>query len=153
MKRMVLFTGVLLVLAACMTKPPTTTELLLGTWNCESHPTFGTIAGTTTYSPDGKGIGHLTVVGSGSGMAVEAAGDVTASWKLLEDDTKLQQTIDNLTVTSAKLNGNVVQPKMAQAMLAPFIGGQNTTSAIKIDPKAKTMTLTAADGSVTNCKR
>jgi len=150
MKR-ILFAAVLTLVAGCATKPPTTTDLLLGTWNCESKPSFGTIKGTTTYSSGGEAAGRLTIAGSGGPMAVEATGDIDASWKLLEDDAKLEQTIDGIKITSAKLNGQDIEPGMAQSMLAPMIAGQSATSAIKIDKTS--LVLTSTDGAVTTCTR
>ena len=150
MKRLVLGTAALAALASCATTP-TTTQLLLGTWNCESKPAFGVIKTTTTYAPDGGGKAHLTVTGASGALNFEAVGDADATWKLLEEDTKIEQKVSAVTVSSAKLNGNTVDPKMAQTLIGPYLAGQSAASAIKID--AKTLTITAADGSVTNCAR
>jgi len=150
MKRLVLGAAALAALAACATTP-TTTQLLIGTWNCESKPAFGSIKTTTTYSPDGTGKAHLAVAGTSGALTFEAVGDADATWKLLEEDTKIELKVNNVTVTSAKLNGNTIDPKMAQTMIGPYLAGQSATSAIKVDQK--TLTLTATDGSVTNCTR
>ena len=150
MKRVVLGAAALSALAACATTP-TTTQLVLGTWNCESKASFGTIKSTNTYSPDGTGKAHLNVAGAVGAMNFEAVGDADATWKLLEEDTKIEQKISGVTVTSAKLNGNTIDPKMAQTMIGPYLAGQSAASAIKVD--AKTLTLTGTDGSATNCTR
>jgi hypothetical protein len=150
MKRILVAVGLTFV-AGCATKPPTTANLLLGTWNCESKPSFGTIKGTTTYSPGGKAAGRLTIAGSGGAMAVEATGDVEATWKLLEDNAKLEQTIAGIKIISAKLNGQDIEPGMAQSMVAPMIAGQSTTSTVKVDKT--NLVLTSDDGAVTTCTR
>ena len=149
MMRLAIATAVLC--ASCATKPPTTADLLLGSWTCESKPSFGTIKATTTYSPDGKAKAQISVAGSGGALAVEAAGDVEATWKLVEEDAKIEQSIAGVTITSAKLNGQDVDPGMAQAMIAPYLAGQSATSAVKVDKTS--LTLTSADSVVTACSR
>lgn len=144
-----------LALAACASsppKPPTPAEMLLGTWQCQSQlGAMGAIKGTTTYKPAGAASFKLEVAGSGNGMAIEAAGEGDATWQLLENDTKLQTTLGAVTITSAKLNGNVVDPALAQGLLGASLAGQSATSALEITPA--TMKLTTADGAVTNCTR
>lgn len=149
MRRLVLAFAVLG--ASCATKPPTTADLLVGTWTCESKPNFGAIKSTITYSPDGKANAKMSVAGSGGALAAEAEGDVEGAWKLVEEGAKLEQSIANVTITSAKLNGQTVDPGMAQAMIGPYLSGQSATTAIKVDQA--NLTLTNADGNVTACAR
>jgi hypothetical protein len=146
------FAVTVVLVAACATTPKTPAQLLVGTWTCESKSNFGSIKSAMTYAPDGKAGGEMSVAGTGNPtMLIEAAGKVDGSWKLLENDTKLEQTLANVTVTSAKLNSQAIDPKMAQAMLGSSLAGQSTTTAIKID--AASMTLTSEGGDITSCTR
>jgi hypothetical protein len=154
MKRAVL--GIAFIfLAACGTtpsKPKTPADLLLGTWSCETKSGAVAINAKMTYSPDGKAAGEMTVGGAGNPtMMFAAAGKVDGSWKLLENDTKLEQTIANVTITSAKLNDQTIEPAMAQSMIGSSLAGQSSVTTMKIDDK--TLTLTDASGTVTNCTR
>jgi hypothetical protein len=149
MKRILIAT--LVIVAGCATTPPTTTELLLGTWNCESTAGTTNIKGAVTYLAGGKGSIKVDVSGGQGTLVYVAAGEGETSWKLLEGDTKLEFKIDTVTVTSAKLNGQTVDPKMAQTLIGPSLTGQSTTSTVKIDRTS--LTLTAADGTVTSCTR
>lgn len=149
MKRLVLAFAVLG--ASCATKPPTTAALLAGSWKCESKANFGTINSSITYTPDGKATAHMAVAGSGGALAVQAEGDVDGTWKLVEDDTKLEQSIANVKITGAKLNGQDIDPGMAQAMVGPYLAGQSATSDIKVDKAS--LALTNSDGGTTNCAR
>jgi hypothetical protein len=80
-----------------------------------------------------------------------ATGKVDGGWKLLENDTKLEQTIANVTITGAKMNDQTIEPAMAQAMIGPSLAGQSSVTTMKLDDK--TLTLTDATGNVTNCTR
>ncbi len=143
-----------LVLAACASsppKPPTPEQMLMGAWTCESSAGVAKIKGVTTYRPGGAATFHLDVAGQGGGMVIEASGDGDATWKLLENDTKLEQTLGGVTVTAAKLNGNVIDPALAQSMIGPYIAGQTAISALEITPV--TMKLSSTDGTVTTCSK
>jgi len=154
MKRIVLGIASVL-LAACATTPPkpkTPAEMLLGTWNCETKSSAVAINAKMTYAPEGKASGDISV-GSSSNptMMFAATGKVEGGWKLLENDTKLEQTIANFTITTAKLNDQTIEPAMAQAMIGPSLAGQSSVTTMKMDDK--TLTLTDTTGNVTNCTR
>jgi hypothetical protein len=141
----------LVVLAGCATKPPTTTELLLGAWNCELTAGPVTIKGVFNYAPEGKGNFNVNVTGGIGTFQIDAQGEGNATWKLVEEDAKLESKIETVTIASAKVNGNVVAPAMAQTLLGPSLAGQTSTSTIKIDKTS--LVLTQPDGSATNCAR
>jgi hypothetical protein len=138
-------------LAACATSPPTTERLLLGAWKCEAPIGNGKLAGDVTYEAGGKSTMKVTFTGEMAGSKVEAIANGDATWALLEDNTKLESKIGNLTLTSVKMGEQVIEPAMAQAMIGPMLAGQSAVSTIKVD-KAN-LTLTATDGTVTSCKR
>ena len=144
-----------LVLAACATAPPkpkTPSELLLGTWTCETKTSAVAITAKMTYSADGKEIGEMSVGSAGNpAMMFAATGKADGSWQLIENDTKLQQTLANVTITSAKLNDQVIEPAMAQSMIGPSLAGQSSVTNVEIDDK--TLTLTDSTGTVTSCTR
>ncbi|HEX5007129.1 MAG TPA: hypothetical protein VFV70_08455 [Hyphomonadaceae bacterium] len=156
MKSILLTVGASLVLvAACATTPPkpkTPAELLLGTWTCETRTSAVAITANMTYSADGKETGEMSVGSAGNPtMMFAATGKVDGSWKLIENDTKLQQTLANVTITSAKLNDQVIEPAMAQSMIGPSLAGQSSVTDMKIDDK--TLTLTDSSGTITSCTR
>jgi hypothetical protein len=151
MRRLILATGVSLLLASCATTPPTTEQLLLGTWNCEAPIGSGKLQGAVTYAAGGKSTMKLTFSGEMAGAKVEAIGDGDATWALLEDNTKLESRIGNLTLTSVKMGDQVIAPAMAQAMIGPMLAGQSAVSTINVDKT--NLTLTATDGTATSCTR
>jgi len=93
----------------------------------------------------------LNYSGKMGAQPIVAAGDGDATWKLLENDTKLESKIGNVNLTSVKVGDKDLPPAMAQSMLAPMLAGQAATSTIKLEGNA--LTLTATDGTVTNCTR
>ena len=139
------------LLAACATTPPTTEQLLLGAWKCEAPIGSGKLAGDVTYEAGGKSTMKVAFTGDMAGSKVEAIGNGDATWALLEDKTKLESKIGNLTLTSVKMGDQVIEPAMAQAMIGPMLAGQSAVSTIKVDKT--NLTLTATDGTVTSCKR
>jgi hypothetical protein len=141
----------LVVLAGCATRPPTTTELLLGAWNCELTAGPVAIKGAFNYAPEGKGDFNVNVAGGIGTYQIDAQGEGSATWKLIEEDTKLESKIETVTITGAKVNGQVVAPAMAQSLLGQSLAGQSSTSTIKIDRTS--LVLTQSDGSMTNCTR
>lgn len=152
MRRAILLAGVSLLLASCATTPPTTGQLLLGSWKCEAPiGSGGQLKGDVTYAPDGKSTMKVVFTGAMAGSKVEAAGNGDATWALLEDNTKLESKIENLNITSVKMGEQVIEPAMAQAMIGPMLAGQSAVSTIKVDKT--NLTLTATDGTVTSCSR
>jgi hypothetical protein len=155
MRRLILASGVSFLLAACATTPPkpkTPSELLLGTWTCETNTSAVAITAKMTYSADGKEAGEMSVGSTGNPtMMFAATGKVDGSWTLIENDTKLQQTLANVTITSAKLNDQIIEPAMAQSMIGPSLAGQSSVTDMKIDDKS--LTLTDTSGTATNCTR
>jgi hypothetical protein len=153
MKRAVLGIAFAL-LAACATTPPkpkTPAEMLLGKWTCETKSSAVAITAVMTYLPDGKAAGDISVASANPTMMFAATGKVDGGWKLLENDTKLEQTITNVTIAGAKMNDQTIEPAMAQAMIGPSLAGQSSVTTMKLDDK--TLTLTDATGNVTNCTR
>ncbi|HEV7694466.1 MAG TPA: hypothetical protein VGO52_26755 [Hyphomonadaceae bacterium] len=155
--RLLATAAVSLLLGACAStppKPPTPAELLVAApWNCQSTIGPGTIKSVQTYKPDGTATVTLEVKGGSGGsggMTVEAAGNGDAKWQLLEADTKMQVTLGNLTVTRANLNGNNIDPKLAQSMIGGYLAGQSATSTVVIT--STTLELTAEDAK-TSCMR
>ena len=152
MKRVALGIAAVL-LAACATTPPkpkTPAEMLVGAWTCETRTSAVAITAKMTYSPDGKAAGDISVGSAGNPtMMFAATGKVEGSWKLLENDTKLEQTIASATITSAKLNDQAIDPAMAQAMIGPSLAGQSSVTTMKLDDK--TLTVTDETGNVTSC--
>jgi hypothetical protein len=148
---MIFLAGVSLLFAACATKPLTTEQLLLGAWKCEAPIGNGQLKGDVTYEAGGKSTMKLAYTGAMAGAKVEAVGNGDASWALLEENTKLESKIDNLSITSVKMGEQVIEPAMAQAMIGPMLAGQSAVSTIEVDAKA--LTLTATDGTVTTCAR
>jgi hypothetical protein len=155
MRRLILASAVSFLLAACATSPPkpkTPAEMLLGRWSCETRTSAVAISSNMTYSPDGKAVGEISVGSAGNPtMMFAATGKVDGSWKLIENDTKLQQTLANVTITGAKLNEQVIEPAMAQSMIGPSLAGQSSVTTMKVDDK--TLTLTDTTGTATNCTR
>lgn len=144
----------LAALSACAStppKPPTPAEMLVAApWTCESKIGPGTIKSTQTYKKDGTAAFDLNITGEGQGMKVDAAGSGTATWKLLEADTKIEVTLGGLTVSRANLNGMNIDPALAQSMIGQYVAGQSATSAIAIT--STTLELTAED-TKTSCTR
>ena len=151
MRRLILTTGVSFLFTACATSPPTTEQLLLGAWKCEAPIGSGQLKGDVTYEAGGKSTMKVAFTGNMAGAKVEAVGDGDATWALLEDNTKLESKIGNLNITSVKMGEQVIEPAMAQAMIGPMLAGQSAVSTIKVDKTS--LTLTAADGTVTSCTR
>jgi outer membrane biogenesis lipoprotein LolB len=154
MRRLLGTAAVSLLLTACAStppKPPTPAELLVAApWNCQSTIGPGTIKSVQTYKSDGTAAVTLDVKGGSGGMTVDAAGNGDAKWQLLEADTKLQVTLGNLTVTRANLNGQNIDPKLAQSMIGSYLAGQSATSGVVIT--STTLELTAEDAK-TSCTR
>jgi hypothetical protein len=154
MRRLLATAAVSLFLSACAStppRPPTPAELLVAApWNCSSAIGPGTVKSVQTYKPDGTAAVTLEVKGGNGGMTVEAAGNGDAKWQLLEADTKMQVTLGNLTVTRANLNGQNIDPKLAQSMIGGYLAGQSATSAIVLT--STTLELTAEDAK-TSCTR
>ena len=138
-------------LVACATSPPTTEQLLLGAWKCEAPMGSGALKGDVAYEAGGKSTMKVTFTGNMAGATVEAIGNGDATWALLEDNTKLESKIGNLSITSVKMGDQVIEPAMAQAMIGPMLAGQSAVSTIKVDKT--NLTLTATDGTVTSCMR
>ena len=151
MRRLILATGVSLLLTACASTPPTTEQLLLGTWTCEAPIGNGKLAGDVTYEAGGKSTMKVTFTGNMAGAAVVAVGNGDATWALLEENTRLESKIGNLNLTSVKMGEQAVDPAMAQAMIGPMLAGQSAVADIKVDKSS--LTLTATDGTVTSCAR
>jgi hypothetical protein len=151
MKRILISTVALVAAAGCASSPPTVTQQLLGTWNCEAAIGGGSLKGVMTYNEGGTAAVKLNYTGKMGAQAVVASGDGDATWKLLENDTKLESKIGNVNLTSVKVGDKDLPPAMAQSMLAPMLAGQAATSTIKLD--GNTLALTASDGTVTNCTR
>lgn len=154
MKRLVSLAVPALIVTACASaptaKPPTTAELLLGAWNCETKADAILIkTAPITYVAGGKSTFHIVLSGSSSAMAFEVVGDGEGTWVLHEADS-LEDKIVSAKVASAKMNGNPVPPAMIQGMVDQII---NKSSTGKIAVTQTTMTQTTADGQVTSCTR
>jgi hypothetical protein len=154
MKPFVILAAPALMLTACASapaaKPPTTAELLLGAWTCETKADAVTIkTAPITYLDGGKSTFHISLSGSASSMAFEVVGDGEGAWVLHEEDN-LEDKIVSAKVASAKMNGNPVPPAMIQGMIDQIIN-KSSTGAIKVTKT--TMTQTTKDGQVTNCTR
>ena len=154
MVRTFLLAAPALMLAACASapaaKPPTTAELLLGSWTCETKADAILIkTAPITYLAGGKSTFHIVLSGSSSAMAFEVVGDGEGTWVLHEAD-QLEDKILSAKVSSAKMNGNPVPPAMIQGMVDQII---NKSSTGKIVVTKTTMTQTTADGQVTSCTR
>jgi hypothetical protein len=154
MKSLVILTIPALMLAACASapapKPPTTGELLLGSWTCETKTDAIVIkTAPITYLEGGKSTFHIVLSGSASSMAFEVIGDGEGAWVLHEGD-KLEDKIVAAKVAGAKMNGKPVPPAMIQGMVDSIINRSSTGSIVVT--KA-TMTQTTTDGQVTNCTR
>jgi hypothetical protein len=149
MKRIAIST--LVLLAGCATKPPTTTDLLLGAWNCELTAGPVAIKGVFSYLPEGKGMFNVNISGGIGTYQIDAKGEGDATWKLIEDDSKLESKIETVTITEATVNGQTVAPAMAQSLLGQSLAGQSTTSTVKVDKTS--LVLTQDDGAATNCSR
>ena len=142
------------VLAACASapapKPPTTAELLLGAWTCETKTDAIVIkTAPITYLAGGKSTFHIVLNGSASSMAFEVIGDGEGAWVLHEGD-KLEDKIVAAKVAGAKMNGNPVPPAMIQGMVDSLINRSSTGS---IAVTKTTMTQTTTDGQITRCTR
>jgi hypothetical protein len=149
MKRLVLaFAG---LSVACASAPATTADRILGTWTCEALISGGSLKGDMTYAKGGKATLKLNYTGTMANQPVVAAGEADGTWELVESDAKIKSTIGNLNVTSVKVGESDVAPAMAQALIGPMLAGQSSTSAITLEQNR--LTLTAEDGTVTNCTR
>jgi hypothetical protein len=93
----------------------------------------------------------LAFSGDMAGAKVEVMGDGDSTWALLEENTKLESKIGNLSITSVKMGEQVIAPAMAQALIGPMLAGQSAVSTIKVD--RTNLALTATDGTVTSCAR
>jgi hypothetical protein len=148
--------GVLMLAAACAStpppppKPPTPTEMLTaGQWTCETKAGQATLHMKPTYKADGTASIDLQISSGSGGVAIEAAGTADGKWQLLEGDTKLQQTLSGLKLTSVKLNGADMDPSQAQGMIGSSIAGQSTTGPVTITPTS----LEVGGDSKTSCTR
>jgi hypothetical protein len=104
-----------------------------------------------TYAAGGTATMKLAFSGDMAGAKVEVMGDGDSTWALLEENTKLESKIGNLSITSVKMGEQVIAPAMAQALIGPMLTGQSAVSTIKVD--RTNLALTATDGTVTSCAR
>lgn len=152
MRRLVLLAA--LAISACASTPPKpltpAEQLVAAPWTCESAIGPGTLKTVQTYKSDGTAAFTLDAKGGNGSMTVDASGKGDAKWKLLENDTKMEVTLGNLTVTRANLNGASIDPAMAQAMLGPYLAGQSATTSFAIT--STTLELASSDGK-TSCTR
>ncbi len=139
--RLVIGLGVFALAAGCATtppvppKPPTPAEMLTaGPWDCQTMAGPATLHMKPTYKADGTATIDLQISGSGGAFQIEAAGTADGKWQLLEGDTKLQQTLSGLKLSSVKLNGSDMDTAQAQGMIGPYIAGQSTTGPVTITP-------------------
>lgn len=146
----VIVTGLLVAGCASTPKGATVTDRLAGSWNCDTKMGGADVKGVWTYARDGSVGADITVTGGGA-IAVEAKGTLKATWRLESDDTKLVLQHEGVTVESATIAGNKVEPAMAQALVSQLMSGQSVSSRITVDDK--NLVLTADDNSVVNCTR
>jgi hypothetical protein len=154
MKHLVIMSLPALMFGACAStpapKPPTTAELLLGAWTCETKTDAIRIkTAPITYLAGGKSTFHIVLSGSASSMVFEISGDGEGSWMLREGDT-LEDKIVAARVASATMNGNPVPSAMIQGLVDSLIN-KSSTGSIVVTKTA--MTQTTADGQVTTCTR
>lgn len=164
MTRIWLLTAPMALLAACASapaaKPPTTTELLMGAWTCETKADALTMkTAPITYLPGGKSTFHVVGSGSAGAMAFEVVGDGEGTWQLLPGDKgadgkpgpeKLEDKITSVNVVSAKMNGQDIPPAMVQGLSGQLVN-QSSVGTIVVTKTA--MTQTTPDGHVTSCTR
>jgi hypothetical protein len=151
-----LFSAILMTvtLTACASTPVSSAERLSGRWVCTLR--LGELSGRSelTYRPDGAASGPVTFSGLSEGVEIDMAGEVTATWAILESG-RLQETITRLHVISGNIDGLVLTPEMIaqaiQPMIAGSIEGRSTVSDLVFE--GKTMTLTSEDGVATLCSR
>jgi hypothetical protein len=147
----------ILALAGCASSPPpkpaTPADLLLGAWTCTNKMgETATINGTMTYAAGGATTFHINVTGGSGAFKIDAAGDGAGTWKLSDDMTQLTSSITSLNITSAKLNGSTVDPKMVQGMANQMLVGQS--GATKMTVTKTTLALAQPDGNnPTSCTR
>jgi|GEM_PF-4336226 len=141
-------------LTACASMPVSDAERLSGRWVCTLS--LGELSGRSelTYRPDGAASGPVTFSGPSEGVEIDMAGEVTATWEILESG-RLQETITRLDVRSASIDGVALSPEMIaqaiQPMIAAGIDGRSTVSDLLFE--GETMTLTSEDGLATLCSR
>lgn len=154
--RLVVGLGGLALAAACASTPPappkplTPAEMLTaGQWSCETMAGPATLHMKPTYKPDGTASIDLQISGGGGAFAIEAVGTADGKWRLLEGDTKLEQTLSGLKLSSVKLNGSDMDVAQAQGMIAPYIAGQSSTGPVTITPTS----LELGGDAKTTCSR
>lgn len=148
-----LITGLAAVaLAACASSPKTATvaDRLAGSWACDTKMGSADVKGVWTYAKDGSAKADLTVTAGGA-LAVEAKGKLDATWRLESDDTKLILAHEGVTIESATVAGNKVEPAMAQALVGEMMSGQSISARITVDDSK--LVLTSDDNSVVTCAR
>lgn len=151
MKKFLIAT-IALTVGACASGPAAKTpaEQITGIWNCKTSSEGITVAGTNTYSPDGKATGDATVNVNQGGMAIDIVATTESNWKFQEDG-KLMETVTKMTVKSGKMSGQDVPPAMIQGMVEQMVVNQTVTSTVVFGEG--TMTFTDQDNVVTSCKR
>lgn len=127
-------------------------QLVKAPWACETMLGQGAFLNTDiTYKADGTAAFALTVSGQMGPMNAEGKGEGVGTWKLLDGDKQLEQTITTAKLTSAKLNGGDVPADMAQGLTKSLIGQTQTAMLTLSDTSMELVTV--GDGQKTTCKR
>jgi len=134
--------------AAAHAQTPKTEELLLGDWTCASDSNGAVITGPFTYLAGGKSKMQTTIAISSA--SVEMSGTGNATWKFLADG-KLEETITDFKVASAKSAGQPAPVEPMQEMVDTMVLNQTVTSTVAVD--AKKLVLTDNTGTTTTCTR
>ncbi len=145
-------------LAACATapKPPTTAELLVGTWACTGKVGPADMAADVTYATGGLSSMKLSATMQQGAMNVALSGTGSGTWALDKGD-QLEESVTDVKLDSASMNGKEIGVAMFQGMLAQALGKESTTSAVAVTKTSLTLTQTGvAEGSkpvVRTCTR
>ncbi|MBI1358801.1 MAG: hypothetical protein GC155_00790 [Alphaproteobacteria bacterium] len=157
MKRHLFAIAAATALAACATapKPPTTAELLVGKWECAGKVGPADMTEDVTYATGGTSTMKLSAAMQQGAMNVALSGTGAGTWALNEGD-QLEETVTDVKIDSASVNGKEVGVAMFQGLLAQALD-KPTTSSVAVTKTDLTLTQTGvAEGAkpvVRTCKR
>jgi len=138
-------------------------DMLLGSWTCtqvKEDDGEGDLTSRFTYAADGGLSYELAVKGAiPHGLPIELSGTGVGAWTLKPDPQlakdgveRLQESFSSFTITSAKLDGQAIDPAAAQAMWGGNLFGKDieALALISADKLGKISMLT---GAMTRCVR
>lgn len=138
-------------------------EMLLGSWTCSQAKRDdgeGELTTRFTYAAGGALQFEFAMKGAiPHGLPIELSGTGAGTWKLEPDPDgekdgvdRLTETMTSSTITSAKLNGQAIDPAEAQAMWGGNLFGKDNEKLALVSP-GKLSKLRVLTGTATGCVR